>query len=70
MTHGGMRDYHSLLWLHYAYLQLGRYAKAAESLAVIRSMPSTRPDKQPEERRARRRIPPDRHERARRTGAA
>lgn len=53
LTHGGMRDYHSLQWLHYAYLQLGRYAVAAETLAVMRkhaereagSPLSDRPDK-------------------------
>jgi tetratricopeptide (TPR) repeat protein len=31
-----MRDYHSLQWLHYAYLQQGRYSKAEELLALVR----------------------------------
>ena len=31
------RDYHSLQWLMYVYLQQGRYGKAEEQLAVMRS---------------------------------
>ena len=31
-----LRDYHSLHWLTYVYLQQGRYAKAEEQLALIR----------------------------------
>jgi hypothetical protein len=31
------RDYHSLHWLMYVYLQQGRYGKAEEQLAVMRS---------------------------------
>ena len=30
------RDYHSLHWLMYVYLQQGRYGKAKEQLAVMR----------------------------------
>jgi tetratricopeptide (TPR) repeat protein len=30
-----MRDYHSLQWLHYAYLQQGRYKKAEDLLALV-----------------------------------
>jgi tetratricopeptide (TPR) repeat protein len=32
-----LRDYHSLHWLTYAYLQQGRYAKAREALQTFRS---------------------------------
>jgi len=32
----GKRDYHSLHWLMYVYLQQGRYGKAEERLAVMR----------------------------------
>ena len=31
-----MRDYHSLQWLHYAYLQQGRFKKAEDLLALVR----------------------------------
>lgn len=31
----GERDYHSLYWLHYVYLQQGRYSKAEELLALM-----------------------------------
>jgi len=31
-----MRDYHSLQWLLYAYLQQGRYSKAEDLLALVR----------------------------------
>jgi tetratricopeptide (TPR) repeat protein len=31
----GMRDYHSLSWLHYESLQLGRYRKAREALVLM-----------------------------------
>jgi len=31
------RDFHSLSWLHYEYLQQGRFAKARELEAVVRS---------------------------------
>ena len=30
-----LRDYHSLWWLQYAYLQMGRYAEARKTLALI-----------------------------------
>ncbi len=32
------RDYHSLSWMHYAYLQQGRYSKARELLAMMRRL--------------------------------
>ncbi|HXG63573.1 MAG TPA: hypothetical protein VNO70_00605 [Blastocatellia bacterium] len=35
--HPSKRDYHSLSWLHYIYLQQGRYAKAQDTLAVIKA---------------------------------
>jgi tetratricopeptide (TPR) repeat protein len=35
-THGGARDYHSLQWLLYAYLQQGRVRAAGETLDLIR----------------------------------
>jgi len=31
-----MRDYHSLQWLQYIYLQQGRYSKAEDLLAIVR----------------------------------
>ena len=36
----GVRDYHSLHWLLYAYLQQGRYAKAEELLALMKKVMS------------------------------
>jgi tetratricopeptide (TPR) repeat protein len=35
-----VRDYHSLHWLMYAYLQQGRYAKATELLALMKKVMS------------------------------
>lgn len=35
MAHGGDRDYHSLQWLLYAYLQQGRFKKAGDTLALV-----------------------------------
>jgi tetratricopeptide (TPR) repeat protein len=37
------RDFHSLSWLHYAYLQQGRWAKAAETLEIARRAASEDP---------------------------
>ena len=33
----GPRDYHSFLWLHYGYLQMGRRRSAADVLAIMRT---------------------------------
>jgi tetratricopeptide (TPR) repeat protein len=32
----GQQDFHSLAWLHYEYLQQGRFVKALEALATVR----------------------------------
>ncbi len=41
----GKRDYHSLQWLHYAYLQQGRYEKAAEVFRLkLKDMEALVPD--------------------------
>ncbi|MGH8514227.1 MAG: hypothetical protein ACREV8_09865, partial [Gammaproteobacteria bacterium] len=41
------RDYHSLHWLMYVYLQQGRYAKAEEQLAVMRQSLAEMPQDDP-----------------------
>jgi hypothetical protein len=37
MAHGGLRDYHSLQWLHYGHLQQGEFSKAAGMIALVQT---------------------------------
>src|SRR4030095_5468253 len=43
----GKRDYHSLHWLMYVYLQQGRYGKAEEQLSVMRQSLAAFPKDEP-----------------------
>src|SRR5690242_2646815 len=42
---GALRDFHSLNYLEYAYLQLGRYRDARKTLDIVTSQYDTLPDK-------------------------